>query len=266
MSFCDIVVDACPRGDIDRTLGYARELAAEFRAKLLVASYAWPRLSIADALPPNIFSVQEQTRSMEDALTATRKSFDKVFGNSNEVAWHSGLMEPIAALRDHLMAADLLITSSSEGDTCVSPDSAELALRSGAPVLRLGQAAVSCRFPKVLVGWKDCAQARRAMHGALPLLKRAESIEVVGVGNEVSIDRLEAVATHLRRHQVKARPCHIPRSEDDVCADLVNHAMNEGATLIIAGVYSRGSLTERVLGGVTRDMLKSTDISWFLAH
>lgn len=48
--------------------------------------------------------------------------------------------------------------------------------------------------------------------------------------------------------------------------DLLGQAEREGANLIVAGVYSHGALTERVLGGVTREMLKSTDMSWFLAH
>lgn len=113
---------------------------------------------------------------------------------------------------------------------------------------------------------KDCSQARRALHDALPLLERAESVAVVGVGDEVSADRLDAVAEHLRRHKVKARHWHLPRSQDDVCADLLGQAEREGANLIVAGVYSHGALTERVLGGVTREMLKSTDMSWFLAH
>ena len=74
------------------------------------------------------------------------------------------------------------------------------------------------------------------------------------------------MAEHLRRHKVKARYWHLPRSQDDVCADLLGQAEREGANLIVAGVYSHGALTERVLGGVTREMLKSTEMSWFLAH
>ena len=35
---------------------------------------------------------------------------------------------------------------------------------------------------------------------------------------------------------------------------------------LVAGVYSHGTLTERVLGGATWEMLKSTDMSWFMAH
>lgn len=267
MSFRDIVVDACPRSDLYRTLEQARDMAGEFGANLAVVSFAWPPLPMTEALDPNAFSVHEQTRAMEDALAGARSAFDRVFGaNPKGVEWCSGIREPSEAMRDHLLAADLLITSSAEADACVRPDPADLALRSGTPVLRLGRRTADTRFPNVLVAWKDCSQARRALHDALPLLERAESVAVVGVGDEVSADRLDAVAEHLRRHEVNARHWHLPRSQEDVCADLLRQAAREGANLVVAGVYSHGPLAERVLGGVTRDMLKSTDMSWFLAH
>lgn len=267
MNFCDIIVDACPRSDIYQTLDHARDMAGEFGANLSVACYAWPALSAMEALAPNALSAQEQTRAMEDALASVRIVFDKVFGaNPEGVEWCSGINEPTEPMRDHLLTADLLITSSSEADACLLPDPADLALRSGTPVLRLGRQAANGRFPNVLIAWKDCSQARRALHDALPLLERAESVAVVGVGDEVSADRLEAVARHLHRRQVKADHWHLPRSREDVCADLLDQAEREGANLIVAGVYSHGPLFERVLGGVTREILKSREMSWFLAH
>lgn len=265
MSFCEIVVDASPRSDLCRTLDQSREMAGEFGADLVAVSYAWPALSMKDALTRNAFYAQEQTRAMEDALAASRSTFDKVFGaNPIGVEWCSGIGEPTEAMRDHVLAADLLITSSSEADTCVVPDPAHLALRTGTPVLRLGRQTANTRFPGALVAWKDCPQARRALHDALPLLERAENVSVVGVGDEISADRLDAVAEHLRRHLVNARHWHLPRSQD-VCADLLGQAEREGANLIVAGIYSRGPLAERVLGGVTREILKNTEMSWFLA-
>ncbi|ABF54280.1 universal stress protein [Sphingopyxis alaskensis] len=267
MTYRDIVVDACPRSDIYQTLDQSRAMAREFGANLSVVSYAWPHLSMTQALAPNALSVQEQTRAMEDALSAARSAFEEVFAASpEEVEWCSGINEPTGAMRDHLLTADLLITSSSEADACVLSDPADLARRSGTPVLRLGRQAANGGFPNVLIAWKDCSQARRALHDALPLLERAKSVAVVGVGDEVSAERLEAVARHLRHHQVKADHRHLPRSREDVCAELLDYAEREGANLIVAGVYSHGPTVERILGGVTREILKSREMSWFLAH
>lgn len=266
MSFRDIVVDACPKSDIRRTLESACEIATAFDAKLYVAAYAWPVTSVTDALAGHTFTVQKQTQDMQDALDSTRDAFDQVFASKPiDVEWCSGIGDPAVALSAHLLTADLLITSAAEGQGCVSPDPAALASGSGTPILRLGTAATG-RFSKVLVAWKDCPQARRALHDALPILKRADKVTIVGVGDEISAVRLEAVSEHLRRHNVTTSHLHLSHSEQDVGADLIGHAQRDNADLIVAGVYSRSPLAERVLGGVTRELLKTADLSWFMAH
>lgn len=266
-SFREIVVDACPRSDVHRTLEHAREAAIEFGASLSVVSFAWPRSSIVgDVLAASALSAHEQTRAMEEAIRGTRSAFDTVFsGAAVEAEWCSGIIEPTAALREHLLTADLLIASAHDKGACVSPDAAELVLASGTPVLRLGKSVTTYGFPRVIVAWKDTAQARRAAHDALPFLQHAESVIVVGVGDEVSSDRLEAVARHLRRHEVAAKHVHVPQ-RGNIATDLLDQAEREEATLIVAGVYSRTPFAERVLGGVTAELIKNTDTSWFMGH
>lgn len=266
-SFREILVDACPRGDVHRTLEYARETAIEFGASLSVASFAWPRSSIVgDVLAASALSALEHTRAMEEALRGTRSAFDAVLsGTAVEAEWCSAIIEPSVALREHLFTADLLITSAHDEGNCVSPDAAELALASGTPVLRLGKSVTTYRFPKIIIAWKDSSQARRAAHDALPFLQRADSVTVVGVGDEVSSDRLEAVARHLRRHDVAVKHVHVPY-RGNTAIDLLDQAERDEATLIVAGVYSRTPFAERVLGGVTAELIKSTDISWFMGH
>lgn len=267
MSFREIVVDACPKSDIQQTLERALEIAAAFDAQLVVAAYAWPVTTVSDVLAGNSFTIQKQTQEMQDALNSSRDAFDRVFASAPiDVEWCSGISNPATALRDHLLTADLLITSASRGHGCVTPEPATLALQTGTPVLRLGAATATARFSNILVAWKDCPQGRRALHDALPILKRADKVTVVGVGDEISAVRLEAVAEHLRRHNVATNHLHLSHSEQDVCADLISHAQRENADMIVAGVYSRGTLTERILGGVTRELLKTAELSWFMAH
>ena len=168
--FREIVVDACPRSNLTGTLEFCRELAKAFDARISVASYAWPKTSMKDVLAPNVFWAEEQTRLMERALASSRSMVDKVFGaDSEQVHWCSGIGEPTAAMQAHLLTADLLITDSSDEDESVLPNPAHVALGSGVPVLRLGRSVANARFPRILVAWKDTAQARRAVHDALPL-------------------------------------------------------------------------------------------------
>ncbi|MBB5278286.1 nucleotide-binding universal stress UspA family protein [Rhizobium rosettiformans] len=265
--FCEIVVDACPRSNLTDTLRFAREMANAFDAKISVASYAWPKTSMKDVLAPSVFWAEEQTRLMERALASSRAIVDKVFGaDSDEVHWCSGIGEPTASMQAHLLTADLLITDSSTEEESVLPNPAHVALGAGVPVLRLGHSFGEVRFSRILVAWKDTAQARRAVHDALPLLVRAESVSVVGVGDEVSSERLDAVAAHLRRHGAKAQYLHIPNTTGDACSSLLEQARREQAELIVTGVFGRNSLAERVFGGVTTKMLSNAEICWFMSH
>ena len=267
MSYRDIVIDACPKNNIEQTLKLARAFAVAFDAKLLVAAYAWPKARFTDALSGNSLSVQIKAQEMQESLDSSRTAFKKVFPDASiDVEWCEGIRDPASALQEHLLAADLLITSVSEDNGCVMAEPAELALNSGTPVLRTGGAITTCHFSNVLVAWKDCPQARRALHDALPILERADKVTVVGVGDEINGPRLESVAAHLSRHNVSAGHLHLSRSEYGVGADLICHAHRETADLIVAGAYSRGPIAERVWGGVTRELLRTGGLSWFMAH
>ena len=266
-NFCEIVVDACPRGDLKATLEFAREMSKSFQAKLSIASYAWPKTSMRDVLAPSVFWPEEQTILMERALATTRSLVDTVFAaDVVEIDRCSGIAEPNAALQEHVLTADLVITDTSEEDGNVLPNPAHLALGSGVPVLRLGRSLANSHFSRALVAWKDAPQARRAVHDALPLLVRAERVVVVGAGDEISVDRLEAVAAHLRRHGAKAHALHIPSTSGDACSSLLGQARRDGVDLIVTGAFGRNSLVERVFGGVTTEMLKNREISWFMSH
>ena len=65
------------------------------------------------------------------------------------------------------------------------------------------------------------------------------------------------------------RVCNSSPSDESsgcVLADLLAQAEREGASLIVASVYSQDPLAERVIGGVTREIQISTNMSWFPAH
>lgn len=266
-NFRDIVVDACPRGDLERTLDFARIMAKIFDARLSVASFGWPKMTITDVLAPSFFWAEDQTRLLERALASSRAIVDKVFAEDREhIRCFSEIADPNVAMREFLLTTDLLITDSTVSEDRELPNPAQLAHGSGVPVLRLGRSLAGAPFSNVMVAWKDTAQARRAVHEALPLLIRAESVSVVGAGDEISSVRLEAIAAHLRAHRVKAGHLHIPDDAGNTCSILLEQARRAQAELIVTGVMKTGSLTNRFFGSVTAEMLKNAEICWFMAH
>lgn len=269
MTYTTIVVDASPAPSVRQTLEAAKAFAEAFGATLDVVSCAWPDTSLlAQALGSgNVASAQWQTQVMEEALQTTRHLGEQVMqGSQLESTWCSSVAEPVRVLCDHLFTADLAITGPGDRGPFCSADPTNLALRSGAPVLRLGREPSDTQFEHVLIAWKDCREARRAVHDALPILQAAKSVWVVGVGDEVTTDRLGALSQHLARHKVAAQPLHLARSEDGVCAQILRQAKTEGCGLIVSGAYSRNRHSERILGGVTRDLHADDQMSWYFAH
>lgn len=265
-SFCNIVIDACPRPQLARTLLFARELSDAFGSRVTGISCVWPRRSATAVALASALSSQTEVHSMEHALRASRIIFDEVFAGGNAGSeWFSGISDPVTAMRRHLLTADLLITDVPGEGAYLQPDPAALAIECGTAVLRLGKK-LPARFSKVVVAWKDSPQARRAMHEALPILKVAERVTVIGVGDEVTEERLAAVVVHLGCHNVKAHYRHVPKEHDGVCSTLQQAARHEGASLIVSGLYGRSSMAERILGGVSKEMMAGIEISWLMAH
>jgi nucleotide-binding universal stress UspA family protein len=262
----DIVVDACPRPRVRQTLAFARDVARTFDARLSVKSYAWPRTSIKELLIRDTMPDQEKVTLMKRELAASRRAFDEVFAAAAGGAdWDSAIGDPTLEMQPHLLTADLLITDPTGSEACEQLDPARIALECGIAVLRMGREP-HADLASVVVGWKDTAQARRAVHDALPILARAQSVVVAGVGDEVATGRLEAVAAHLHRHSVKARALHVADTAGDVCSSLLELAEREGAQLVVSGAFSRGPWAQRVLGGVTSSMLGRTDMAWFTSR
>ncbi|HEY1072049.1 universal stress protein [Brevundimonas sp.] len=269
MTYRDIIVDATPRSDLVQTLEHARDLAARFDARLTAVCFAWPRTSaLRTAVTSSPLSVLEDTRRMDAALASAHDAFLRVFGaGSKAAAWLSGMAEPAPLLGHHLLTADLLVTSSPPPTDCLLAAPGELAIHGGGPVLRLGQADASGGFSNAVIGWKDAPQARRALHDALPLLKRAQTVTVVGVGDEVDPDRLGNVAAHLKRHAVTAAVRHVPATSGATGAqDLLAEARRLHADLIVTGAFGRGTLAQRLWGGMTSGLQNDPDLSWLMSH
>ncbi|MFN4175570.1 universal stress protein [Phenylobacterium sp.] len=265
-TLASLVVDVTPGPLVRRRLEAARELAASYRSRLVAVCHAWPRTSLLrDALDSVGAATPWRVADLEAALTTTRSIFDEVLDEGRDaVEWCSAIAEPTTGMIDHALTADLVITGAEEDQAYASVDPADVALATGTPVLRFGRDAPRATFERVVVAWKDGREARRALHEALPFLARARSVLVVGVGDEVASRRLEDVSGHLKLHGVAAGHVHEPGG-GGAGTQLLRIAREQGADLIVAGAYGHSRSRERILGGVTRDLMAS-DASWLMAH
>lgn len=133
----------------------------------------------------------------------------------------------------------------------------------GAPLDPLGK--------RVAVCWDAGPEAARAVADALDIIIGAEDVRVVAVDPRVSADRHgeepgAAVATMLARHGLPVTVDNIPRESRSIAAALLTHARGMGADLIVSGAYGHPRFSEMLLGGVTRDLVESTDRPLMMAR
>lgn len=124
-----------------------------------------------------------------------------------------------------------------------------------------------------LLGWKESREAASAVRFALPLMRAAESVNIVNVRRQADADEELIVSAqigeYLTEHQVTCK-YYTERLLEDVdhhaSDSLLRHAESHRCDLIIIGGYSHSRLREIVLGGMTRNLLKKSTIPILLAH
>jgi nucleotide-binding universal stress UspA family protein len=148
-------------------------------------------------------------------------------------------------------------------------------LTSGRPVMVLpveSSPAQLEKFDHILVGWDGSRAAVRAVHDALPLLKRAVKVTVLSVTAEhggsgkVALNPGSDVAPHLARHGIAVEATTVPQGKVSAGATLLEQVTSLGANLLVTGGYGHSRLREFVLGGATRYILLNATVPVLLSH
>lgn len=125
---------------------------------------------------------------------------------------------------------------------------------------------------RAVIAWKATPEAARAVHAALPLLKKAKRARLVLIdprADEPGEQRraLMRLATHLSRHGVPLEePVVATSSLDQVSQALAGQVEEFAADLLVMGAYGHSRVGELVFGGVSRDMIRDTRIPILLSH
>ena len=95
--------------------------------------------------------------------------------------WLARVQLPARALADVACAADLVVANRTADITAsqLFPSPHELLLTAGVPVLLQPPNAPPLAAKRIVIGWKNTREARRALPDALPLLLGAEEVRLV---------------------------------------------------------------------------------------
>jgi nucleotide-binding universal stress UspA family protein len=180
----------------------------------------------------------------------------------------------VELLSKHAHAADMIIVSQQPEEYLEDhfrrslPE--ELVLAAGLPVLVLPRDyKIGEHLPgrRILVAWKGTREALRAVRDARPLMETAEQVQIMTVG-PTTRDALseQEIVRFLRRHGIEARAHNLPDHGGDTGQIILDFAHSQGADLIVAGAYGRSRLRELIMGGVSRRLMRDSDIPVLSAH
>jgi len=175
----------------------------------------------------------------------------------------------------HAHYSDLVIVgANAPGQNKHSPENTfiELLMNSGRPVLRVPQSAkTDFGLGRIVIAWQPCREAARAVHDALPFLRRAENIDILmidpKVGESAHGEQPGAdIAAHLARHDLKVRVVTLPAMGKTAGDAIIEYSKQTDAGLIIAGGYSHARFQEFILGGATRDLSQHSPVPILFSH
>lgn len=131
------------------------------------------------------------------------------------------------------------------------------------------------KFPtvgkRILLAWNGSREAAAALHGALPLIEKADHVDVaLGRGKEVfgSITRYPAlqITDYLARRTRSLAVREIAAGEPDAGAAILKTAADAGSDLIVMGAFARSWFREWIFGGATLHVLRKTTLPVLMAH
>ena len=119
----------------------------------------------------------------------------------------------------------------------------------------------------VMIAWKASREVLHTVHGALPILKRAERVTVLSVSPpEDDGATAEKAAAFLARHGVKVEAYTDINGRHRVGEVILAHAREMAVDLIVMGGYGHSRLREVILGGVTRYVLENMQVPVLMGH
>jgi nucleotide-binding universal stress UspA family protein len=221
--------------------------------------------------------MEAQRRARRGALLAAQELFRSrtgMAGITTEWREREGDVAEIASL--HARYADLVLVGQREPAPLAGhPGRAlpeRLLLGVGRPILVVPYVGVFKTVgDRVLVAWNASREATRAVNDALPILQRASQVTVLainprgGVSGDGDVPGAD-LALHLSRHGVNAEASWIKAEDIDVAVMLLSRACDLQADLIVMGGYGHSRVREIVLGGATREILRTMTVPTLLSH
>lgn len=143
----------------------------------------------------------------------------------------------------------------------------DVAVRAPAPVIAVPATSRGIAVTgAALVAWDGSQEAALALRAALPMLRLAESVDILAVAERPTEFTARAAAAYLSRQGVAAEVIERTRNGDTIEAVIRGVITERRSAWLVQGAYGHSRLRETVFGGVTRGLLADAPVPLLLAH
>ncbi|TPK57262.1 universal stress protein [Mesorhizobium sp. B2-4-19] len=277
MRFRTIVAILQNEQDAERVLDCAIPLANRFQSHLIgIHAEALPvPYTSATGFPDTEFLQVSADMNRERADKLQAVFLRRIEDSGLSFEWRSlesfsgdSALTGISSVR----AADLIIAAQRETGGDPSADVDTLVYDAGRPVLVVPSAGpLVTTFKRVLLAWNGSKEAARAAFDALPFIIEAEKTDILVIDPPDTFDETpEAagaeIASALSRHGANVS-VSVQKSGGTSVDDMIQNRVAEtGADLLVLGAYSHSWLRQLLFGGVTRTVLRTSQVSAFLSR
>ena len=121
---------------------------------------------------------------------------------------------------------------------------------------------------RVIIAWDGSRPAARAARAALQFLSPSSEVTVLMIGSardqpgEPGAD----LATWLARHGLDVSVKCLSAGTISIADTILNYAADNGFDLVVMGGYGHSWMREALIGGATRDILRTMTVPVLMAH
>ncbi len=273
-TFSAILVQADRTDGAEARAALAADLADRFGGKLIGAAAAQPYIPVYAPFGESFIALQPEVLQTareqgERDLSAAEARF-RAGAGGHEATWRQSLTTDCAGfMADLTRGADLVVVGrpgASDKDTALGLYASDLVMTAGRPVLVTPPGVTRLSAARMVMGWKDTREARRAALDALPFFKRAEEVFIVTAGADADETGAAEVAAWLTGHGVTARAVNEKSTEANVADTILAVAARVNADLVVAGAFGHSRMREWAFGGVTRALLTRAPCAVLFSH
>ena len=122
-----------------------------------------------------------------------------------------------------------------------------------------------------VVAWNGSPEGAHALRSAMPMLTRASQVHILTVSEQKDTERFDIPSTgaakYLAQYEIEAEIIELPFNVKSSIAETLSEAAKiRDAAYLVMGAYGHSRFRERILGGVTRDMLRDPVLPLLVSH